>query len=50
LKNANEILRKTMVTLLVVCSVAGAITGHLLGGNAKAHSSSLQMVAEKSGK
>jgi hypothetical protein len=39
-----------MVTLLVVCSVAGSVTGHLLGGNAKAQSSSLQKVAQNSGK
>ena len=49
MKNANEILRKMMV-LLVVCSVAGAITGHLLGGNAKSQSSSLQKVAQNSSK
>ena len=50
MKNANEILRKSMVTLLIVCAVAGALTGHLLGGNAKTQSSSLQRVAENGGK
>jgi len=47
LKNANKFLKKSMVALLVFCSIAAGTTGHLLGDNAQAQSIDLLRATER---